>query len=68
MTKKEIMQAFAGFSDNYCITTIERGKLYRVNYYKGFHRSNILHSLIRRNIFNWEPLKQVFFVRSQSHV
>lgn len=62
MNKQQINQAFTGYSDSYCITTIIRGKKYLIKYYHGFHSSNIIHSILQRNIHDWDPITQTFIV------
>ena len=62
ITKKDIRQAFAGYSDCYHIETIKRGKAYKIQYYKGFHSSNIVNSILRHRIYNWDCFKQTFLI------
>ncbi len=65
ITKKDIRESFSGYVDCYLIETIKRGKAYKITYYNGFHSNNIMCSLLRHNICNWDPLKQTFFVSTE---
>ncbi len=62
MTKQTIRQAFCGYGDTYCITTIKRGVAYLIKYYVGFNRANIHYGLLRDNIRDWEPFENTFIV------
>lgn len=62
ITKKDIRQAFSGYSDCYYIKTLKRGKAYRIKYYAGFHSNNIINSILRHRIYNWDPIRQTFII------